>query len=148
MLNKANIAHVRDLILDAPQHFNMSYLVYNPRGRYDATLENLHTCNTTACIAGWAAYAAGYRGNDSEEIEVIAADYLGLNHEPTPVVIGGQAGQLFYPPVFDAAPIGDRDSSGYYQATPEQAAVVLNHLIETGEVKWDVIKPSLSSSQD
>lgn len=149
MPNKANIAQVRDMILDAPQHFNMQHLISSKANTYQETLENLHTCGTTACIAGWAAYAAGYRGNDNEQIEVIAAEYLGLDtgDEPFYIMVGGEARKLFYPPIIYRDD-DDGDAILYYQATAEEAAVVLNHLIETGEVKWDLVSPSSRSSQD
>lgn len=123
-----NIRIVRDLILERPEQFDMEVLVFSgdPDGSTVAGLE--HPCGTVACIAGWAAFASGYRGGENREIEQRAADFLGLEMTRLSIfMISGPAADLFYP---------SGETTDAYLATAEQAAKVLDHLIETGEIDW------------
>ncbi len=128
-----NIRLVRDMILAHPTQFDMGTLVGgDPNDDAEATLGGLaHPCGTVACIAGWAAYAAGYHGREGGRIEHTAAEFLGVQFDIGDLIIGGVAGRLFYPDMPE-----DPEAPGPYVATAEQAARVLDHLIETGEVDW------------
>lgn len=104
------IIEVRDTIMNLPPkvEFNMK--------DYKATTE----CGTAYCIAGLAQLL-------NPELNIHAAFYagkeaLGLNYD--------QAHRLFLP---------DPDIVGcYVDITAEQAVATLNHLIETGEVQWQI----------
>jgi len=79
-----------------------------------------HDCGTCACIAGWALYLfhpSHTLGGGS--LTSGAAASLGLNND--------QATELFTPPNFE-------DPGRYTQA---DVIRTLDHLIATGEVKWD-----------
>jgi hypothetical protein len=68
----------------------------------------IHDCGTTGCIGGWTEALWPDRG---------AMLTLDLTDQ--------EAVALFFPP-----------SGPTRVATPKQAAAVIDHLIETGEVKW------------
>lgn len=84
-------------------------------------------CGTAACIAGWARAKFRYAGCSwAQDLDPLAADLFGLGE--------ADAAALFYPVgAFNA----DRD---YYAATPDEAAIVLDHLIQTGRVDWSVAR--------
>jgi hypothetical protein len=88
-------------------------------------IDRNHTCGTAACIGGFAAILAkdGLKNlpRYAENIDLIAADFLGLD--------GEQAGSLFYP--------GATENG--WQASAENAIEVLEHLKETGEANWSRI---------
>ena len=133
-MNRENVLKVADAI---EQHsipdlgFNMSQWVGRD-GEYSD--RSGHQCQTTACIAGWAAAVAtgktmapngpydfgatdgaGYR----KAAVTIAREFMGLTQD-----------HLFW------------GGNGY--TTPLKAVAVLRHLAETGEVDWsvaDTVKP-------
>lgn len=75
-------------------------------------------CGTAACIGGWTSrlFGASHKGS---------ADRLGLTAK--------QASRLFYP--YDGYL---KDYASAFDATPAQAAAVIDHLLNTGEVDWSV----------
>lgn len=83
-----------------------------------------HSCGTPSCIAGFAAWEYnGRKINDSDETESKAREYLGLAS-----YFGAK--RLFFPTV------SGRECASI---TPQEAAQVLRHLAETGEVDWSII---------
>lgn len=132
-MNKKRILKLADVIeTEAGQHglgFNMdTYL-----NSVDKDISG-HNCGTVACIAGWTTFLFDPRGrlrsparaskdaiaaNNSStrtgDFHNTAGDILGLTEI--------EANELFLPSAFD-------------DPTPAQAAKVLRHLAETGEVEW------------
>jgi hypothetical protein len=108
-LNHKNIRKVRDHISGLePNKFDMM------------TWGRRHSCDTAACIGGWADRVCGITSVHYTE----TADVLGISYV--------DAGKLFYPQdkwEFSECP---------YRATPAQAARVLDILDKTGEVRWDL----------
>lgn len=79
-------------------------------------------CGSPSCIGGWALKLNGEKPTGAWN----ATELPGLTHI--------QALHLFYPGLeFEL-----RSNSSPYGATPQQAARVLDHLIETGNVDWSV----------
>lgn len=76
-------------------------------------------CNSPACIGGW---ARAFWGRPLMDIEWVGTSELGLDEETS--------WDLMYPGFDHKCPP--------YSATALQAARVLTHLIETGEVDWSV----------
>jgi len=100
--------------------FNMGDWVSNRH--YDVSG---HFCGTTACIAGWTLAVSGQELSAED-----SAQYLGIRNEAE-AILGlscDKAEDLFvnYPDFSDP--------------TPSQAAAVLRHLAETGEVNWSLSK--------
>lgn len=77
-----------------------------------------HMCDTTACIAGWAAAQTGDFCN-VRDVGTIAREYLGLDEN--------QANALFF---------GHPINTLMLDVTPAQAAAVLRRLARTGVVQW------------
>lgn len=120
---KQNLRALRDLIAKLPaKRFDMSEIVRNAHGEElnDARVLN-HTCGTAGCIAGWAVAhrrALGHRKPYNLPNWFEAKDWLSLSDE--------QASELFQP-------------EGYWvfgEYTQTAAVATLDHLIETGEVRW------------
>lgn len=83
-------------------------------------------CGAAACIGGWCELIFTGTSYETEDRNVGAL--IGLT--------GSQHNHLFYPHVPD-------DLEGTwspYDATPRQAAAVLDHLLNTGEVDWSVAR--------
>lgn len=122
-MNIANITIVRDLILAHPDEFDMSYYCWNPKTSKEGADQLGHACGTVACIAGWSSYAAKkldavYEG----EVLETTSEFLGLDMDTTRALC-----------------LPDDDDDRIYNATPLQAANVLDHLARTGEVNWDMM---------
>jgi hypothetical protein len=92
--------------------------------------QSVHNCGTVACIAGHAAIMAhpeaptnafDMESYGGEDLHTIATTYLGLTEL--------QASELFTPRY-------NGTRVDYAIVTAEQAAAVLENLIETGEVTW------------
>ena len=94
---------------------------------YDDDQAGMLECTSPMCVAGWAVYLdktaweSFLGGNDV--ISNWARESLGL---------GVIRGQMLFIPAADDMP----DGLYAYQATPIQAARVLEHLALTGEVDW------------
>lgn len=109
---------------DAAAHFDLSDWISVQDDGIDMTLgQAINNCGTVACIAGWACVLANpeLSVSDADEpagfnIMDTARDFLGL--DPF------EAHSLFVP------------TGHVYAATAAQAADVLDHLAETGEVVW------------
>lgn len=78
------IKFMRSLPKSAYKHFNMSGWVFGA-GRDNAylTQEKLHTCNTSACAAGWGATIsafnrAGFRYNTAKGFSIDPAYFFGV----------------------------------------------------------------------
>ena len=92
-----------------------------------------HRCGTPACIAGHACAAASMGGVLPEEgllIYSAAVDWLAIDEET--------AASLF-----NAFPLMDREEKPEGLATNEEAAEVLRHLAETGNVDWHRARSAL-----
>lgn len=96
--------------------FNMRWFVSKNSDDYSG-----YKCGTVACIAGWIALRDGHEYTPGGYI-IYGAEKLGI--------AAYQAVSLFAPSViWDNA------------ITPQQAAIVLRHFANTGEVDWDVVFP-------
>lgn len=88
-------------------------------------------CETTCCIAGWCYQQTNTindhrnTGLDYERIEHNASHWLGLNLMQTHMLFRA------------VRPTGRQ--MNLELITPAQAAIVVRHLMETGEVNWDLI---------
>lgn len=80
-----------------------------------------HSCGTPACIGGWAAWEALDRPSVLPSIfpHGRASSWLDISDE--------QGDALFIPDIWLSA------------VTASQAATVLRHLAETGEVDWNIV---------
>lgn len=121
---RARLEYLRDFLLRLPEdRFDMK----DPGDEEDAVTR---TCGSPACIGGWARAVFAFRVAKIDD----AAPMLGLGK--------GDMDLLFYPnldPKHDAT-MGDGRSP--YRATATDAAAVLTHLINTGEVDWSVARAS------
>lgn len=112
---RERLIYLRDFLRNLPREkFNMIGWIVGGRRRAQAMS---HKCGTTCCIGGWAAVLFGTKNIDG----VAAQNLLGLNDT--------QATQLFYG-------MGMRNYKLYYDLTNSQAANIIDHLINTGEVDW------------
>lgn len=102
-----------------------------PAERFDMTLPgaiadaSVGYCGTPACIAGWS--AALFRRAWRHPLEETGIALFGL---PEAVAHG-----LFYPGISCMA-----DGRPGYDAEPADAATVIDHLLNTGEVDWSVAR--------
>ena len=80
-----------------------------------------HDCGTPSCIAGHAVFHRDYAIALNRSVYTIARDQFGISSTA--------AKQLFH-----GAPYGVEE----LPPTPAEALGVLDHLIETGEVKWPI----------
>lgn len=136
-MNKERLLELADLLESEKVvgHFDMDYFFksYNlsvPTHTHKlGAAEALNVCGTVACIAGWAVAAFNPKLQGFQiDYEQIAADLLGLRYE--------QADRLFTPSDNgDDCDPEDEDRSPY-AASAKQAAKVVRHLAETGEVDW------------
>lgn len=122
---RERLEYLRDFLRGLPAaRFNMGNFSETVDG-YDTDLsayEVRHNCGTTACIAGWA--EALFTNSNCISHDGEATRLLGLSHVA--------ASLLFYA----NADNEDDGAETYWDATPQQAANVLDHLIRTGEVDW------------
>jgi hypothetical protein len=107
-MNIPNLTRVRDHIASLkPEQFNMDRWNYNEATGRPASL--IHDCGSCGCIGGWTEALF-----PDEEADVT----LGLDN---------YGNDLFYP----------KANINYRSITIPQAVAVLDHLIKTGEVKWN-----------
>lgn len=123
--NRANIIKVRDAILAADRR-NFDMRCWSE--------PSPHGCGTCACIGGWAVLTLfpkdDWRRLNSAAGEEEIGRLLGLSHVETD--------NLFFP---INLPEEIYYGGGWSIITQKNAAEVLNHLLETGEVDWKVITP-------
>lgn len=136
-MNVERITTLRDHIAALPpEKFNLGSWFSSPVKL--PTAGAFHKCGTSACIAGWALVLFA----PDEPLYMVdvpndAAEILGLTNE--------QANDLFTPERADYAGEDDRpggvlpDPLWLGDVTNEQAVKVLDHLIATGEVRWDIL---------
>lgn len=127
-LNVENLTRLRDTILAVPDQFDMEHWARDASGN-STTRDQLlaHNCGTAACIGGWASVIFFQESADPDPVmvsEYEVAEVLGIED--------WQADQMFFPA--RRTP----DGNCPYQTTNVQAARVIDHLIETGEVDWEV----------
>lgn len=107
-------AHFKEncFVPDNAPRFNMTYHSFSPIER------NENSCDTPACLCGWANFLWGNEFDLSND--TTGANALSLSDVT--------AKELFYP-----------DSAGkdYQDITPAEAVMCINILINTGEVRWD-----------
>lgn len=123
-VNVPNIIRLRDAILAAPENFDMHYWGRRGETLLSPSPEEVieHTCGTIACIGGWTAALFFPEADRIVEItEYQVGEVLGL----TP----NQVSHLCYPTV-------KMNGRRPYDATNVEAARVLDHIIETGQVDW------------
>lgn len=120
-MNKEYILELADFLETiqpgAESGFNMNWYMNKNCNDYSG-----HKCGTVACIAGWIALRDGQE-EPAEWYTKYGAKKLGIDLD--------LAFKLFSPRRIWA-----------YDATPQQAAIVLRHLANTGEVDWNVAFPS------
>lgn len=119
-IERTNMRRLRDMIAGLPaERFDMS-----ESGEWEDA--GAGDCGTAACIGGW---ARALLRRHVYSIDELAPD-LGLTKR--------EATALFYPGSGDSmwAPMSDGRSP--YDATPAQAANVLDHYLATGRIDWSV----------
>lgn len=127
-MNIERINALADLIEQQPQSLHDDQPGFN-MNRF------VHHCGTPSCIAGWAAWEALQRpaniqetwreGERYRDVEDEAREYLGIDAET--------AGRLFW----------GTDGIKLEPITKEQAARVLRHLAQTGEVDWSIVEAEI-----
>jgi len=114
---RERLVYLRDFLLRLPaERFNMDFMgcpLDADRGE----------CGSPACIGGWARAIFRYR---SLNINDAGRELLGLGDSVHP---------LFWPTERKMA-----DGTLAYNASPADAAAVLTHLLNTGEVDWSVAR--------
>ena len=116
---RERLMYLRDFLRELPaERFRISSFFSSPSKTAE---ESVRECGTTACLAGWCLVVFSPNGSAfiGAGVPEQASDILGLDVD--------QKASLFWPPGY----IGNR-----IPRTPTQAANVLDHLIQTGEVDW------------
>lgn len=117
---RANMLRVRDTIA------GLSCKMFDMSESGEVEDAERGSCDTAACIGGWARAVLRRRVNSIYEL----GPYLGLT-EP-------QARTLFYPGVTGTEATLMSDGESPYDASPHQAVRVLDHYLATGEINWAV----------
>lgn len=122
---KERLMYLRDFLRQLPpDRFDMNRFAYAGEGVDYISAERVRTdCGTTACVAGWC--VALFTDDADIDGSWRARDLLALSDE--------QSSILFYANAWDPE---DEERPTYWGATPQDAANVLEHLIQTGEVDW------------
>jgi hypothetical protein len=136
-MNKERLQQVRDAIASVEDGdllgFNMSQFM-SEANDYELEDKTGHSCGTVACIAGWAATLA-YKGpvNNDGYTKVIASQWLDLNEE--------ESYRLFYAGIGKWKEDFDDCEDGLMldEITKDDALVILDHAILTGEIKWELV---------
>ena len=118
-VNRERIAEIRDYLLTVPEdEFDM--LTWGNQN--DTTGKVTVTCLTPACLAG---HICAYYSDDASTsfVSIKAADILGLNNKLTH--------DLFMPKGINAMVMRE--------ATPKDAAKVLDNYLETGKFDWRAV---------
>lgn len=128
-MNRQNITAVRDLIASLPDRkFAMDTWIAdiadNAWGHPMTSEAALHSCNTAGCIGGWA-NALAMRSQERLFLNLPAtAEWMGLTFE-----VGYD---LFHPDI-PGLHYNDRT------ITRTEAVMVLDHLLATGDVSWEIV---------
>lgn len=138
-MNKRNVkklaTHLHGL-RDTPKRFHWptwSGYISDPNRSPDKITRVKHDCGTCACVGGWAVALFGYSWWRSQSVADRARSLLGLSED--------QSRALFYP---TNAPGLHSTWMGHSEDVPPQAAaMVLENLLETGEVDWSIIGPRI-----
>lgn len=127
-MNRERITQLRDVLAELPpERFNIRYWATDrATGRPHPILSTFeadfsivkHDCGTAACIAGW---ALTLFKPEVTNIGSSAQTVLGLTNE--------QAYELFEPE-------GYSDEDANERFTAQAAVAALDHLLDTGEVRW------------
>lgn len=121
---KERLMYLRDFLRELPpERFDMTDFLRWQRGGSATAEEVSNHCGTAACIAGWAHVKFDPTNTSYCYSDDVAQPLLGLSDDA--------AEALFYPAGTEMS-----DGQSGYMATPTQAANVLDHLIQTGEVDW------------
>lgn len=122
---RARVEYLRDFLRRLPEEqFDMCKASQRGDGR-------LGYCQSPACIGGWAVAIFRVRTDCIEE----AGDVLGLDVRRT--------ADLFYPGLTLQRMGDDGDP---YDATPSDAADVLDHFLNTGEIDWSAARRGSASA--
>lgn len=146
-MNRDNIKIVRDHLLSLPAdagRFDMRWWTGRSDGdgrRWSVNSvpfsEINHDCGTCACIAGWAATLVPHELTDvtPEDVNMIdlGRKLFGLSQH--------QATDLFAPWANSAAGLHPSWITQAGNIPPRAGAMVLDHLLATGDVDWSVIGP-------
>lgn len=125
-MNKDRLLQVKQAILDNPDHFDMSFWFNSD------SIRGLGKCGTVGCIAGWTCHLFAneckgfnldYVLSDKSNTSSIAAELLDLTEE--------EAEYLFHE--------ANWSKRLWDKATPEEAAKVIDDLIENGKPEDEVI---------
>jgi hypothetical protein len=116
---------------EAAKHFDMESFYDDGAGNLPNVRvgEFIHRCGSVACIAGWAVATFDPKRTTRDDTLGLATALLGLNSQ--------QAHRLFVPGEERGCDeFSDRTRRSVYDATAAEAAKVVRHLAETGEVDW------------
>lgn len=134
-MNTELLLKIKEKILNEHEHFDMGSFVSTHQG-----------CNTTMCIAGWAVVLSGLRLDDRTlhvttpagaykgVVEDVAIDLLNLPSRVLDALFFGGCSAPYRPedsPHFVCGILSLRGARG-----AAVAALVIDRLIETGEVDW------------
>lgn len=117
---RERLEYLRDFLRELPaERFDMTD---------SGTIEDAGTgdCGSPACIGGWSRALFGNPGYQYDSIARVGATVLGIGQT--------KATMLFYP----SGEISLSPFRSAYSAAPAEAANVLDHLLRTGEVDWNV----------
>lgn len=139
-MNRERVAKLRDhMILLADrgenQRFNWNHWARAPNGDYATPHRVENDCGTSACVAGWAVTLfSSYRHLTSGWKEE-AVQVLGITRN--------MANELFFPSPTCAPGLHPSWANHTSQVPPRGVAMVLDHLLLTGEVDWGVMGPRI-----
>jgi hypothetical protein len=111
--------------VDGTYGFNMDVFLLHNRQDYSGEY-----CGTAMCIGGAAIQFFSKLASNCRNKDARARDLLGLADV--------EAKKLFYPYTLDRHFKNSRDWE-WSQIKPQDAAKVIRHLIDTGEVDWEII---------
>ena len=111
--------------------FNMAYWMRKPT-MANEDHSHKHGCGTLACIGGWANVVQHGFTNSFAYDENDAMRFLGLTHE--------EGIMLFYCELEERNEDDAAESLPMSFVTQEEALLVLNHLHDTGEIVWGMVK--------
>lgn len=138
MANEANVTTLIDLLKSLrDDEFNISSMWRNDSRNisYNGFASSVHSCNTAACVAGWAVFCRG--GTSVVDSYGGAAEYLGVEGQDDK---GNWNCDLMFEPGADDRLY--RDYQDYPELyTREKAIKMLENFRDTSKVVWDVVRP-------